>query len=158
MPRFDSPLTNLKIASPCSANWGEMYGDDRMRFCGECKLSVYNLSGMTKYDAENLLTNSEGRLCVRYYKRADGTIITSDCPVGWARVKRRVSVVAAAVFSLLISLAAGLDFTSYFIRKGLVGPIVLPVATPTPEPLMGAVSVKPGSEQAQTGPKKNVKL
>jgi hypothetical protein len=155
MRRFDSPLTNLKIASPCSANWDEMYGDDRMRFCGECKLSVYNLSGMTKYDAENLLTNSEGRLCVRYYKRADGTIITSDCPVGWARVKQRVSVIAAAVFSLLISLAGGLIFTSYFNRKATIGSIAIPAASPTPQPLMGAVAVKPESDYRSTDPQKN---
>ena len=62
MARFDSPLKNLKIASPCSANWDEMYGDERKRFCGECKLNVYNLSGMTHYDAENLLRNAEGRM------------------------------------------------------------------------------------------------
>ena len=74
--RYDSPLKNLKVASPCSADWDRMAGDDRKRFCGDCKLHVYNLSGMTKYDAENLLRLSEGRLCVRYFQRADGTVLT----------------------------------------------------------------------------------
>src|SRR5687767_12416440 len=101
MPKFDSPLDNIKIASPCSADWSEMYGDERKRFCGDCKLNVFNLSGMTKYDAENLLMNSEGRICVRYFQRADGTILTADCPVGWAKVKQRLSVCTTAVFSLI---------------------------------------------------------
>jgi hypothetical protein len=66
----DSPLNNIKIASPCSADWNAMSGDDKKRFCGECKLNVYNLSGMTKDEAENLIIETEGRLCVRFYSRA----------------------------------------------------------------------------------------
>ena len=103
MSRFDSPLDNLRIASPCSADWNAMQGDERKRFCGGCMLNVYNLSGMTRYDAEHLLRLSEGRLCVRYFQRADGTVLTRDCPVGWARVKQRVSILAATVFSLVVS-------------------------------------------------------
>ena len=87
MSRFESPLNNIRIASPCSANWDEMYGNDRMRHCGQCKLNVYNLSGMTRQEAEALVTYAEGRLCVRFYRRTDGTVITENCPVGWARVK-----------------------------------------------------------------------
>ncbi len=81
MNKFTNPLDNIKIASPCSADWDEMMGNERTRFCGECKLNVYNLSGMSQREAENLLLNSEGRLCVRFYKRADGTILTKYCPV-----------------------------------------------------------------------------
>ena len=94
-----------------------MYGDERTRFCGECKLNVYNLSGMTKYDAENLFRLSEGRLCVRYYRRPDGTILTKDCPVGWARVKERISVFAAAALSLVISLFGVLFLASSLLKK-----------------------------------------
>ena len=73
MSRYKSPLDNIKIASPCSANWSQMYGNDRMRFCGDCKLNVYNLSGMTRNEAENLIMNAEGRLCVRFSaSRRDG--------------------------------------------------------------------------------------
>lgn len=144
MSEFESPLQNIRIASPCSTDWNEMYGDERMRFCGQCKLNVYNLSGMTRYDAENLLRLSEGRLCVRYYKRADGTILTKDCPVGWARVKERVSVMAAAVFSIILGLFGGLFLVSSFKQKATLGDIVVPLSTPTPQPLMGAVAYKPG--------------
>lgn len=143
MKRFDSPLNNIKIASPCSANWDEMYGNERRRFCGECKLNVYNLSGMKKYDAENLLRVSEGRVCVRYFQRSDGTILTADCPVAWAKVKHRLTVAATAVFSMLLAILGGLTAVSLF-RKNVepVRRIVLPFA-PSPEPpvLMGAVEM-----------------
>ena len=70
MRNFTNPLDNIHIASPCPANWDEMFGDGRKRHCGECKLNVYNLSDMTRREAEDLLINSEGRLCVRFFRRA----------------------------------------------------------------------------------------
>lgn len=103
-----SPLNNIKVASPCSANWDQMVGDDRKRYCGDCKLNVFNLSGMTKVEAEDLLTNSEGRVCVRFYRRSDGTVLTQDCPVGWAKVKRNLSRAATAVFTLIVGLFGGI--------------------------------------------------
>ena len=108
MRNFTNPLDNIHIASPCSANWDEMFGDDRKRFCGECKLNVYNLSNMTRHEAENLLINSEGRLCVRFFRRADGTVLTKNCPVGWQAMKQRVSRVATAVFSMVAGLFSGI--------------------------------------------------
>ena len=145
MSGFDNPLDNLKIASPCSADLNAMRGDERKRFCGECKLNVYNLSGMTRYDAEHLLRLSEGRLCVRYFQRADGTVLTRDCPVGWARVKQRVSILAATVFSLIVSLFAGIFIMSLFKkpprREPLMGAIAMPTPTPRPVVLMGDIAV-----------------
>jgi hypothetical protein len=144
MPRFDSPLNNLSVASPCSADWEEMYGDDRKRFCGDCKLNVYNLSGMTQDEAETLVMNAEGRLCVRFYRRADGSVITADCPVGWAKVKQRTKVWATAVASLLMALFTGVLFVSAFSKqKTIVGKLAaIPFATPTPEyPVMGNIAV-----------------
>lgn len=75
-------LDALSVATPCPANWEEMVGDERVRFCNSCQLNVYHLSGMTRLEAETLVQEKEGKLCVRYYRRADGTILTKDCPVG----------------------------------------------------------------------------
>lgn len=143
MSRFDSPLNNIKIASPCSASWEEMFGNERKRFCGDCKLNVYNLSGMTKYDAENLLMNSEGSVCVRYFRRSDGTVLTADCPVGWAKVKQRLSVCTTAIFSLFIALTGGL-FAVAMLRKPaeIVRRMAMPYATPTPHPIMGEIALQ----------------
>ncbi len=144
MSGFDSPLNNIRIASPCSADWNEMYGNERKRFCGDCKLNVYNLSGMSRTEAEDLLRAGEGRLCVRFYRRADGTILTDDCPVGWAKVKHRARLAATAVFSLIVTLFTGVLFVSLFSRqKNLVTRFPIPFATPTPkyEPLMGMIAM-----------------
>src|SRR5689334_23652874 len=145
MSRYQSPLENIRIASPCSANWNEMYGNDRMRFCGQCKLNVYNLSGMSREEAENLVTNAEGRLCVRFYRRTDGTVITENCPVGWARVKQRARVYTTAAFSLIMTLLGGLIFVSLFSRPNGSSEVgVLKVKpTPTPIPTMGAIAYRP---------------
>lgn len=113
MSKFTNPLDNIRVASPCTTNWDEMYGDDRKRFCGECKLNVYNLSDMNRQEAENLLLNSEGRLCVRFFRRADGTLLTKDCPVGWKAVKRRVSHTATAAFSLFAGFFMGLTGSNF---------------------------------------------
>lgn len=108
MRNFTHPLDDIKIASPCSADWNEMYGNDRKRFCGDCKLNVYNLSDMTRVEAENLLMISEGRLCVRFFRRADGTVLTKNCPVGWKAMKQKASRVATAAFSVVTAFFAGL--------------------------------------------------
>src|SRR5258706_7014177 len=135
MSKFDSPLDNIRIASPCQADWNGMYGDDRKRFCSDCKLNVYNLSGMTRDEAEALIINAEGRLCVRFYTRADGSVITQDCPVGWAKLKQRTKVYATAAFSLLRALLTGVFFVSLFSKQTTtLGEMRRPFATPTPDP------------------------
>ncbi|MFT3743174.1 MAG: hypothetical protein QM785_02665 [Pyrinomonadaceae bacterium] len=108
MSKFNNPLDNIRVASPCNANWDEMFGDDRKRYCGACSKNVYNLSNMSRLEAENLLINSEGRLCVRYFRRADGTVLTQDCPIGWQAIKKRVSRIATAAVSMVAGLFTGI--------------------------------------------------
>jgi len=150
-------LTNLSIASPCSTNWNEMAGDEQTRHCQECQLNVYNLSNMTRQEAETLIQKKEGRLCVRFYRRLDGTILTKDCPVGkrvlHQRQFKRLGKVAAVISIVTLiglytvtqtdsstALASQINRTSHPIdRLGQV------IAEPTPKvdnlqnvrPLMG---------------------
>jgi hypothetical protein len=108
MKKFSNPLDKIKIASPCDASWNEMRGSERQRYCAMCRLNVYNLSGMTREEAESLIINAEGQVCLRIHRRADGTVMTKDCPVGWARIKRKVSRTATAVFSLVAGFFGGI--------------------------------------------------
>ena len=101
-------------------------GDDRSRFCGQCNLNVYNLSSMTRAEAEDFIAKSEGRVCIRYYRRKDGSIITQNCPVGLRALKRRLSYVATAIVSALLTFIAGLGL-HYRLRLDS-NPRVLPVA------------------------------
>ena len=104
----NNPLNNIRIASPCSANWDEMFGDERKRYCSDCKLNVYNLSDMTQTEAENFLINAEGRVCIKFYRRTDGTVLTQDCPVGWQGLKKRVSRLATVSFALVFGFLGGI--------------------------------------------------
>jgi hypothetical protein len=99
-------LDHLRIASPCPVGWEQMSGDDRVRFCEQCSLRVYNISAMTRSEAEALIANTEGRICARLFRRSDGTIITKDCPVGLRAIRRRVAKVAGAAFAVLLSVCA----------------------------------------------------
>ena len=50
-------LKNITIPSPCSADWNSMKGNDQVRFCEHCDLSVHNLSQMTRHQAERLVVS-----------------------------------------------------------------------------------------------------
>lgn len=62
----EASLSNIRIASPCPADWNQMVGDERIRHCAECNLNVYNLSAMTEREAQQLLGGNRGkRMCLR---------------------------------------------------------------------------------------------
>jgi len=101
-PETDSALLqNLTIPIACTASWDDMTGSDRVRHCGLCRKDVYNLSAMPRPEAAALLAgNVDGKLCVRFYRRGDGTVVTSDCststPVKLRRMLGKMPRAAAA--------------------------------------------------------------
>lgn len=143
-------LDAIRVASPCPVDWNSMQGDDQVRFCGKCQLNVYNLGAMSADEARGLIEKSEGRICVRFYRRHDGKVLTRDCPSGVRTVRRRRAGVAAG-------LAAAAGFAGG-LMQGLRGR-TLPVAEPVDvvqapevevptgrEPMMGAVVYVPPTE------------
>lgn len=100
-------LDVIDIPRPCPADWAAMHGNDRVRFCDQCQLHVYNLSALTRDAAEALVTEKEGHLCVRMYRRQDGTVITADCGGGWKlrakRLGRLTALACAAVLSGIVA-------------------------------------------------------
>jgi Carboxypeptidase regulatory-like domain len=103
MTKQADSFDRLRIASPCPVGWEQMKGNEQVRFCEQCSLNVYNFSGMTRRQAEAVVRRTEGRLCARFYRRADGTIITRDCPVGLRALRRRMARVAGAAATALMS-------------------------------------------------------
>jgi len=99
-------LADVRVASPCHSSWNTMKGDEQTRYCGLCRKNVYNLSEMTRQEAENLIREKEGKLCVRYYQRADGTVLTKDCPIGVAVVRRVLLARAVSASALLVTVIA----------------------------------------------------
>lgn len=87
-------LDRVRVASPCSAKWDDMVGDERERFCLSCDKQVFNISAMGRAEAEAFLAARVGnKTCIRFFRRADGTILTDDCPTGVRR--RRLRVIGA---------------------------------------------------------------
>jgi hypothetical protein len=98
-------LEDIKVASPCHARWDEMVGDEKSRHCKACDKHVFNLSAMTREEAELTMLEKTGELCIRLYRRADGTVITADCPVGVRRKRLRLVGVLAMGAGALASAA-----------------------------------------------------
>src|SRR6185503_21216807 len=71
----------------------------------------YDLSAMTRDEATALVAASEGKLCARFYRRTDGTVLTADCPVG-VRKKRVRRAIGAAVGGGLAAAAAAATWTT----------------------------------------------
>jgi hypothetical protein len=106
----DDVLGNVRIASPCNESWSRMRGDDRSRFCSGCQKNVYNVAGMTREEAVALIQDNEGELCLRLYKRSDGKVLTSDCPVGVWAVRRKMAYALSCVLMLFFSIQALASF------------------------------------------------
>jgi hypothetical protein len=163
-------LPNIRVATPCRADWNQMVGDDRVRHCGSCDKDVFNLSAMTRDEAEALIVATKGDLCARYYQRHDGTIILQDCSVGVAQ-KRKRRVIAAGAAGLLAMGGAAAWFANQrapMERMGAVGevpsieqvqmtvhaealddspppapPVAPKIEEPEIGPTMGAVAISP---------------
>ncbi|MFO0597539.1 MAG: hypothetical protein U0228_19695 [Myxococcaceae bacterium] len=92
----------LQVASPCSENWDAMSPrGDRARFCAKCQLNVFDIASMTEVEVRALILAQQGRVCARLYRRADGTVLTRDCPEGVRRVRVRFLRGLAAAVTLL---------------------------------------------------------
>lgn len=102
MARRSSPLDRMKLVSPCSTDWRIMRGDDEVRFCDQCNKHVYNISNMTRKQAESLLANSEGRLCAKFERRADGTVQTADYKESRISIRWHAPKAASAIIATLL--------------------------------------------------------
>jgi len=130
-----------------------MTGDDRARFCGQCQKNVYNLSAMTRTQIETLIREKEGKFCGRFYRRADGRLLTADCPLRLRRMRERLAGLGGALCAFLLSVAGcsprQTNSTGGEVRgQVLMGDVALP-ALPVPSPatnppvLLGEISVAP---------------
>ncbi len=99
-------LDQIQVQKPCTADWNSMVGNDRIRFCEHCQLTVQDLSQMTRKHVLRLVKKSNGRLCVRYQRLPDRSLLTRSMPQKLFRISRRASRIAAGAFSATLSLAS----------------------------------------------------
>lgn len=98
-------LGQLLVQSPCNASWDAMSGNDRIRFCEHCQLSVHNLSSLTRKETMLLVARSKGRLCVRYHKLPDDSPATKlNKPL--VQISHRVSRIAAGAFTAALTITS----------------------------------------------------
>jgi hypothetical protein len=102
-------LDEMTTKTPCKVSWESMVGDERTRFCVRCSKNVYDLRAMTEDEAESFLAvhldDADAR--VRLYRRSDGRLLTTDCPVGATRRHRgKVAVVGAAATVTIAGVAS----------------------------------------------------
>ena len=142
-------LSAIRVASPCTVDWNVMTpvdDADRVRHCGSCKKNVYNLSSMTRDEAETLLLAKEGRMCVRYFQRNDGTILLKDCMVPASAVKKRLIAAGAAALLATASGAALLSRTTD--DRSMAATIV----SPTSEEIRDKVEISNGEDPPPPAP------
>jgi hypothetical protein len=96
----------LDIATPCRKSWAGMAGGRRVR---GCRQNVYHLSDLSERDAVALVRRVEGRLCVRYFVRPDGTVLTRDRreTLGRRLLFRITATVGVLLVGVLAALVAG---------------------------------------------------
>lgn len=95
-------LGRIYIAAPCSVDWDTMDGDQRVRHCQQCRLNVYNTAKMSAKETVTLIRETEGRTCLRLFRRADGTLITENCPVGLRYLRDCFKLAVASILSLIV--------------------------------------------------------
>ena len=110
-------VEKIVIQAPCQVGWDEMAGDDMIRFCGQCKKNVHNLSTLPDDRlAEVLAERKIKETCVIMSKDRNGRVRFDNCPVALRKVrdhyrKVAVSLLLIAAWSLALSADA----------QGLVG-------------------------------------
>jgi hypothetical protein len=97
----------IDVSEPCRERWDRMDGDDFVRFCGVCEKNVYDLSARRRDEAEELLRVFEGPICVRFRRRADGTVATADCRGARRAHYRRAAGRAGRVLGIVAAASAG---------------------------------------------------
>lgn len=100
MPDLDS----IVIENPCKVDWNSMTGDEKTRFCGQCKLNVHNISEMEDEEIRELFKTSSDsnskQLCLRMYKRPDGTVVRRNCQFKVRQLKKALHRSVASIVGL----------------------------------------------------------
>ncbi|MGB8509868.1 MAG: carboxypeptidase-like regulatory domain-containing protein [Pyrinomonadaceae bacterium] len=108
MARRLKKIESISVASPCASDWDDMAGDDQVRFCGRCDKTVFNLSAMTRREAEETIARTQGHLCARFVRLPGGMILTTGEAAYSPRTGTggRASQLLGASFAAILGLGA----------------------------------------------------
>lgn len=122
-----------------------MTGDDKIRFCGQCKKSVHNLSTLPPNEVAQVISKikKKERACVLMYRRPDGSVIMDNCPIVLRKARDRIRAIYVAVLlAFFWLLGTNAD------AQGLVGAPV--------KPAMGQLNTLPTPEISDALPKPEI--
>lgn len=105
--RVRQHVIEAELATPCTALWSEMRGDDRVRHCSQCNKHVYNFAELTRPEIDSIIRETEGTLCGRLFLRADGTVLTKDCAPVRIRPSRFEVALAGGALAVAALIGAG---------------------------------------------------
>lgn len=150
------PLDNLILSYHCPVDWNSMDGNEHERFCKRCSKTVFNISDLSKAEANQFLKEKVGLdTCVKFYRRADGTIKTDNCPRiirplrnASLRVIERASLFTSLIFisicNLLPSYAQPKKVDPSKSPCSMPNPFAAPVASPKAAPVPFAPPITMG--------------
>lgn len=143
-PKSINYLDRLFIAAPCPVTWASMHGGERVRDCSLCARKVYNISDMTKPEAEEFIRTNGASQCMTFYRRADGTIMTDNCPVGLRKLRnsvRRAMAIFSSIVTVLLSLPGAIAQNN--LRQAFTPPPAPPGMEYRPNPAGGGYVLRP---------------
>ncbi len=131
-------LDVIQVSKPCQADWEQMTGDDKHRFCSHCNKWVHNLSAMPTEEAERLVCESAGNVCVRFARDAvTGATLTLNYAPKPQTSRRRALATIASIGAAIV--AAGTMGAIQLMRKTapaprsiIMGEMMVPIPSPSP--------------------------
>jgi hypothetical protein len=109
-------LGQISIPTPSTANWDEMEGDRRSRFCRDIGKTVFDLKQMSEVELISLLKECEDDFCGRITRRKDGKVVTEPT-IGPFRFTIR------SILALVAYVAALLGFVRFSTQSVVAGGI-----------------------------------
>ncbi len=120
-------LPVIQLDKPCRLPWSDLIGDDKTRFCTQCRLHVHNLSAMTSEEAAQFLANRSGRTCVAFAPSANGAPMTLDyAPAAPVRAKHAIAAGLAVAAAATAIAFAHVSAKSPATAPTMVGMLPLP--------------------------------
>lgn len=101
-----------KIAKPCPANWDDMQGDDKRRFCEHCQLHVHNLSAMPLKEQREVLTSKNEHKCITYIASTDAIQMEPAKWLNWQANSWTLRKIAAIFVTMLSFMGASCQSTT----------------------------------------------
>ncbi len=101
LEHMNSNTSPWTIKQRCTADWEQMRGDDKRRFCEHCQCHVHNVSAMTRAEREDFARPENMQECVFYSQRSDGEVADLSFLV---RLRRMFPFLRFVYWSALVGL------------------------------------------------------